>query len=185
MLSIPLLYTLLQWSLLDKFYYAHKSIHSQKFHPILFYHLKKLLCQLYNTILQYTHHPNFYFPILLIKIIFIHNKIIYSTITIIYYTNTLFILSLFFFLFKNHNYHHHCTTHTWHHHHHHQLITYRQHQKKKKKKKNQTINNPCWSLKWSDLPLPSNPNKSPIITTTTPHAHQKNPLNHKPTNPLN
>ena len=48
----------------------------------------------YNfTILQ---HPNFYFPILLIKIIFLHNKIIYPTITIIYNkTHYLFSLSLF------------------------------------------------------------------------------------------
>ena len=45
----------------------------------------------YNfTILQ---HPNFYFPILLIKIIFLHNKIIYPTITIIYNT-THYLLSL-------------------------------------------------------------------------------------------
>ena len=44
--------------------------------------------------------------------------------------------------------------------------------------------NPCLSLKWSNLPLPPNPNK-PLITTTTPHTHQKKPLNHKPTNPLN
>ena len=35
----------------------------------LFYHL-------YYTILQHFQHPNFYFPILLIKIIFLHNKII-------------------------------------------------------------------------------------------------------------
>ena len=47
-------------------------------HPIL--PSKKLLYQLHNTILQYIQHPNFYFPILLIKIIFLHNKIIYSKI---------------------------------------------------------------------------------------------------------
>ena len=31
---------------------------------------QKLLYQLYHTILQYTQHPNFYFPIQLIKIIY-------------------------------------------------------------------------------------------------------------------
>ena len=63
------------------------------------------------SIIQYSQHPNFYFHILLIKIIFLHNKIIYPTITIIQYI-TLFILSLSFFLFKNHNHHHCCITHT-------------------------------------------------------------------------
>ena len=38
-------------------------------HLILFYHSKKLLYQLYNTILQYTQHPNFYFYLQYIKII--------------------------------------------------------------------------------------------------------------------
>ena len=52
-----------------------KSIHICKFYLILFYHLKTLLYQLYNIILQYTQHPNFYFPILLIKIIYLYNKI--------------------------------------------------------------------------------------------------------------
>ena len=34
-----------------------KSISSQFCHPILFYYTKKLLYQLYHTILQYTQHP--------------------------------------------------------------------------------------------------------------------------------
>ena len=46
------------------------SIRIRKCYPILFYHLKKLLYQLYNTILQYTQHRNFYFLILLNKIIY-------------------------------------------------------------------------------------------------------------------
>ena len=74
-----------------------KSIHIQISYLILFYHPKKLFYQLYHTILQYTQHPNFYFSILLIKIIFLHNKIIYPTITIIYNkTHYLFFLSLYF-----------------------------------------------------------------------------------------
>ena len=47
---------------------------------------QNLLYHLYHTILQHSQHPNFYFPILLIKIIFLHNKIIYPKITIIYNT---------------------------------------------------------------------------------------------------
>ena len=71
-----------------------KSNRIMKFYFILFYHFKKSLCQLYKIILQYIQHPNFYFPILLIKIIFLHNKIIYPKITIIYNTTDyLFFLS--------------------------------------------------------------------------------------------
>ena len=55
-----------------------QSIHNGKCHPILFYHLKKLLYQLYHIILQYTQHPIFYFPIQHIKIIYLHNKIFFS-----------------------------------------------------------------------------------------------------------
>ena len=51
-----------------------KSIHNGFSHPILFYHLKKLLYQLYYTILQYSQHP-FYFLIQYIKIIYLYNKI--------------------------------------------------------------------------------------------------------------
>ena len=42
----------------------NKSIYIPKFYPILFYHLKKLLYQLYHTILQYTLHSKtlFFFP---------------------------------------------------------------------------------------------------------------------------
>ena len=54
-----------------------KSIHIWEFYPILFYHLKKSFYNLYHTILQYSQHPNFYFTIQHIKIIFLHNKIIY------------------------------------------------------------------------------------------------------------
>ena len=45
---------------------------------ILFYHLKKLLYQLYHIILQHTQHPIFYFPIQYIKIIYLYNKIYFS-----------------------------------------------------------------------------------------------------------
>ena len=47
---------------------------------------QNLLYHLYHTILQHSQHPNFYFPILLIKIIFLHNKIIYPKIIITYNT---------------------------------------------------------------------------------------------------
>ena len=52
-----------------------KARHIRKFYPILFYHPEKPLYQLYNTVLQYSQHLNFYFPILLIKIIYLHNKL--------------------------------------------------------------------------------------------------------------
>ena len=52
------------------------------FYYILFYHLKKLLYQLYYTILQYFLYLNFYFTIQHIKIIFLYNKIIYPKIQI-------------------------------------------------------------------------------------------------------
>ena len=97
---------------------------------------QNLLYHLYHTILQHSQHLNFYFPILLNKIIFLHNKIIYPPITIIY--------SLFLILSVQQpqilqktpspHAHHHCITQTWHHHHHQQPIIYHQHQKKKKKK---------------------------------------------------
>ena len=54
-----------------------KSIHIPKLYHILFYYLKKLLCQLYYTILQYSQYPSFYFTIQHIKIIFLYNNIIY------------------------------------------------------------------------------------------------------------
>ena len=54
-----------------------ESIHIPKFYLILFYHSKKLLYQLYHTILQYSQHLNFYFTIQHIRITFLHNKIIY------------------------------------------------------------------------------------------------------------
>ena len=52
-----------------------KSIPIRIFYPMLFYHPKKPHYQLYNTILLYSQHLNFYFSILLIKIIFLSNKI--------------------------------------------------------------------------------------------------------------
>ena len=58
-------------------------------------HFINYIIQFYNT----PNIPTFYFPILLIKIIFLHNKIIYLTITIIYNT-THYLFSLSFFLFK-------------------------------------------------------------------------------------
>ena len=61
-----------------------ESIRIQYLHKIIFYHFKKLLYYLYHIILQHTQHPNFYFPILLIKIIYLPNKIIYpKTISIL------------------------------------------------------------------------------------------------------
>ena len=95
------------------------NIRVQAFAPHI-YHLKKLFCQLYNIILQYIQHPNFYFPILLIKIIFLHNKIIYPKIIIIYNTtHYLFFLSHSFYSRRTTNLpkppspqaHHCCTTH--------------------------------------------------------------------------
>ena len=72
---------------------SNRNIRIRKCNLILFYHLKKLLYQLHNTILQFIQHSNFYFFILLIKIIFLlikiiflHNKIIYPKIIIIYHT---------------------------------------------------------------------------------------------------
>ena len=57
---------------------------SHNFNSTLFYHSKKSLYHytipFYNT----SSIPNFYFPILLIKIIYLHNKIIFPPITIIY-----------------------------------------------------------------------------------------------------
>ena len=41
----------------------------------LFYNSKKPLLSLYRSILQYLYVPNFYFPFLLIKIIYLHNEI--------------------------------------------------------------------------------------------------------------
>ena len=64
-------------------------------YPILFCRSKKLFYQLYHTILQYTQHPNFYFPILLIKIIFLHNKI-HFIIKIIFSYSTLSLKYIFF-----------------------------------------------------------------------------------------
>ena len=96
-----------QWHLLLLNYIGLECyFHVRNSHLILFYHPKKPLYKLYNTILQYSQHLK-----LLIKIIFLYNKIIYLTITIIQY-NTVFILSLSFFLFKNYNHQHRGTTHT-------------------------------------------------------------------------
>ena len=148
-----------------------KSIHIQEFYPILFYHPKKLLYQLHNTILQYIQHLNFYFLILLIKIIFLHNKIIYPKIIFIYNTtHYLFFLSHSFCSRTTTNLlkppslqAHHCyTTHTWHHHHQ-QPIIYHQHQKKKKRKKK----------KWRDYS--TNPPSTPNAATHGPYHREQNP----------
>ena len=61
----------------------------------LFYYPKKLFYQLYYIILQYTQHLNFYFPILFIKIIFLHNKI-HFIIKIIFSYSTLSLKYTFF-----------------------------------------------------------------------------------------
>ena len=58
----------------------NKSICIRKLYPIIFYHFKKLLYQLCHIILQYSQHLNFYFTTQYIKIIFLHNKIIYPKI---------------------------------------------------------------------------------------------------------
>ena len=63
----------------------YNSIHIRECYPIPFYHPKKLLYQLYHTILQYFQYLNFYFTILHIKIIYLHNKIIYLHNKIIIY----------------------------------------------------------------------------------------------------
>ena len=83
---------------------THKKNGNQPAHLLKHSHLisinysillsQNILYHLYYIILQYFQYPNFYFPILLIKIIFLHNKIIYSPITIIYNTtHYLFFLS--------------------------------------------------------------------------------------------
>ena len=77
------------------YFMATKSIHNRFSYLILFYHPKKLFYQLYHTILQYTQYPNFYFPILLIKIIFLHNKI-HFIIKIIFSYSTLSLKYIFF-----------------------------------------------------------------------------------------
>ena len=64
------------------------SIHNWFLYLILFYYLKKLFYQLYHIILQYIQYLNFYFSILLIKIIFLHNKI-HFIIKIIFSYSTL------------------------------------------------------------------------------------------------
>ena len=51
-------------------YDTFESIYIPKFHPILFYHPKKLLYQLYNTILQYTSIPKLYFFPFYLNILF-------------------------------------------------------------------------------------------------------------------
>ena len=56
------------------------ALKSYSSHAPLFYNSKKSLLSLYHTILQYLHISNFYFSFLLIKIIYLHNKIIYLKI---------------------------------------------------------------------------------------------------------
>ena len=55
-----------------------KHISSSKFQFYFILPSQKTTLSLYYTILQYLQHPNFYFPILLIKIIYLHNKIYFS-----------------------------------------------------------------------------------------------------------
>ena len=70
----------------------------------LFYHSKMPLYHytipFYNT----SSIPNFYFPILLIKIIYLHYKIIFIRNKIIYPQSPSFILSFSFFPFNNHKF---------------------------------------------------------------------------------
>ena len=90
--------------------YLWPLLEGWKFYSILFYHLKKLLYQLYHIILQYTQHLIFYFPIQYFKIIYLHNKIYFSLLLkkkknyIYIYIFLFFSFSLIFlFLFLNHS----------------------------------------------------------------------------------
>ena len=108
---------------------------SHNFNSTLFYHSKK---SLYHYIIPFYNIfsiPIFYFSILLIKIIYLHNKIIFPPIIIIYSFFLILSIQQPQILQKtpSPHAHHRCTTHTWHHHHHHQPIIYHEHQKKKKK----------------------------------------------------
>ena len=142
---------------------------------------QNLLYYLYHTILQHSQHPNFYFLILLIKIIFLHNKIIYPKITIIYNT-------IHYLLFLSHSFctrtktnllkppspqaHHRCITHTWHCQH--QPIIYHQHQKKKKKK-NSNLRSP----------QPTVTNLDPDPRQTQTHTYDSKPIPIPVNPPLN
>ena len=65
---------------------ACKCIHIQKCLPILFYHPKELLYQLYHIILQYTQHPK--------------NQLFYHFIKILFFNISLLFLSHNHFFFK-------------------------------------------------------------------------------------
>ena len=56
---------------------SYKSIHNRKCHHILFYHLKKLLYQLYYIILQYTQHPKTLLFYHFIKILFFNLSLLF------------------------------------------------------------------------------------------------------------
>ena len=54
-----------------------KASASRNYNSTLFYHPKKLLYHYIIPFYNTTNIPKFYFPILLLKIIYLHNKIIY------------------------------------------------------------------------------------------------------------
>ena len=107
---------------------SYKSIHNRKCHHILFYHLKKLLYQLYYIILQYTQHPKTLLFYHFIKILFFNLSLLflsnshfffqiqqlfqwsnfkYHFIKILFFNLSLSFLSnrlFFFFFFKFNNY---------------------------------------------------------------------------------
>ena len=56
---------------------SYKSIHNGKYHPILFYNLKKLLYQLYHIILQCTQHPKTLLFYHFIKILFFNPSLLF------------------------------------------------------------------------------------------------------------
>ena len=74
-------------SLYCRFYFSFKDFTkvcraSQNFNSTLFYHPKKSLYHYTISFYNISNIPNFYLPILLIKIIYLHNKIIYPKIQI-------------------------------------------------------------------------------------------------------
>ena len=114
----------------------------------LFYHSKIPLYHytipFYNT----SSIPNFYFPILLIKIIYLHYKIIFIRNKIIYPQSPSFILSFSFFPFNNHKF--------YRKHRHHMPNVDHQTPHRSPQKKTQTIKH-----------------QTPI--TQTPHAQRRSP----------
>ena len=73
-------------------FYHFMSIHNRKCHPILFYHLKKAIYQLYHVILQYTQYPK--------TLLFYHFiEILFFNLSLLFLSNKAF----FFFKFNYSN----------------------------------------------------------------------------------